>query len=205
MGDWESIFRKKGKVFHKPAPGFREFLRLLKNHDVKRVLDLGCGTGRHSLGLAKAGYEVHSCDISRTGVKMTKAWLGEYGLKNKSRIFSCYEKFPFKDGFFDAVLSTQVIHHNYHDKVLFCIREITRVLRPGGLAFITVAARKTGYRSHDAKKVAPHTYIPLDGPEKGLPHFIYNKTLMRKDFKGFRILELELDKGFHIWMIGIKR
>ncbi|MEM5790534.1 MAG: hypothetical protein QXP77_00545 [Candidatus Aenigmatarchaeota archaeon] len=37
------------------------------------------------------------------------------------------------------------------------------------------------------KIIAPRTYVPLDGREKGLIHFWFNKTLLRKEFRNFKI------------------
>ena len=80
MGDWESIFKKQGRVFLKPQEDMRKVIRLLKKQGVKRVLDLGCGTGRHTIMLAKAGFDVYGTDVSKEGLKLTRKWLK--GLKD---------------------------------------------------------------------------------------------------------------------------
>ena len=202
MGNWESIFRKSGKVFLKIQEDMKKVISLLKKDKVKKILDLGCGSGRHTVLLAKQGFDVYATDVSKAGLKMTRKWLKEEKLSAKLKEHSCYEKFPFKDNTFDAVISTQVIHHNYHDKVKFCISEIERVLKPNGLVFVTVSANKYKRRASKFKIVEPQTYVPLDGEEKGLPHFIYTKTLMRKDFKNFQIISLHKDKGDHWCFLG---
>ena len=50
------------------------------------------------------------------------------------------------------------------------------------------------------KMVAPRTYVPVEGHEKGVPHYVYNKELLRKDFKNFKILKLYVDKANHYCM-----
>ena len=164
MPDRETIFKKQGKVFLKPEKSLQKAINLFKKHDVHRILDLGCGSGRHAVLLAKEGLDVHCIDISQKGLDMTKEWLESSGLKADLKQGSCYDKFPYKDQFFDAVVSTQVIHHNYHEKVKFAISEIQRVLKKDGLAFISIAAKKGKHRARKSKEVAPQTYIPLDGP-----------------------------------------
>ncbi len=202
MGNWEPIFRKKGKVFLKIQEDMKEVVSFLKKEKARKVLDLGCGSGRHAILLAKAGFEVYATDISKSGLGILRKWLKEENLSVKIRQHSCYRKFPFRENFFDAVISTQVIHHNYHDKVRFCISEIERVLKPKGIAFITVSANK--YKRRASKFMMPErrTYIPLDGDEKGLPHFIYTKALMKKDFRDFRVLSLHKDIGDHWCLLG---
>jgi len=66
MGDWESIFQKNGRVFLQPQEDMADIIEILKKHDIRRVLDLGCGSGHHTLLFAKHGFEVHSTYISKT-------------------------------------------------------------------------------------------------------------------------------------------
>jgi ubiquinone/menaquinone biosynthesis C-methylase UbiE len=117
MGDWESIFKAKGKYFYEPEEEVKKIIPLLKKSS--KVLDLGCGTGRHTIEMAKNKMKVYAMDISKSGLELTKKWLKEQALKAHIINASCYEHFPFEDTTFDAVISTQVIHHNYHEKILF--------------------------------------------------------------------------------------
>jgi ubiquinone/menaquinone biosynthesis C-methylase UbiE len=202
MGDWQSIFKKQGRVFTKVQEEMREASKVMRKAGARRVLDLGCGSGRHTIFLAKEGFEIVAADISEEGLELTRRWLAEKKLTANTKEMSCYKRFPFKDDTFDAVISTQVIHHNMHDKVKLCISEIERVLKDGGITFISVAAKKNWMGSGHAKTIAPRTYIPLDGTEKGLPHFIYNKELLRKDFGHFKIIRVGKDKGNHYYLLG---
>jgi len=202
MGDWESIFKKKGKVFIKPQEDMNKVIKLLKKEKVKRVLDLGCGSGRHVVMLAKAGFDVYGTDISKQGLKLTRKWLKESNLKARLKQASCYKRFPFKDNFFDAIISIQVIHHAKIKNIRYCISEMERVLKPGGIIFVSVT--KSSYRimAKNFKMIAPRTYVVLDGPEKGLPHYVYNQILLRKDFKNFKILDLHVDSRSHNCLLG---
>jgi len=202
MADWETIFKEKGKVFSKPHKNMKDIIKLMKKENIKSVLDLGCGSGRHVVLLAKEGFDIYGIDISKEGIKLTKQHLKELKLKAKLKKASCYKKFPFEDNFFDAVISIQVIHHNYIEKIRYCISEIERVLKPNGIIFITVPVKKNKRRAKESKLVKPRTYIPLDGDEKGLPHYLYNRELMKKDFKNFRILDMHIDIDLHYCLLG---
>jgi ubiquinone/menaquinone biosynthesis C-methylase UbiE len=202
MGDWESIFKKSGKVFLKSQEDMRKVISLLKREKAKKILDLGCGSGRHTILLAKQGFDVYASDVTKAGLHMTRKWLQEEHLTAKLQRHSCYEKVPFKDKYFDAIISTQVIHHNFHDKIKFCISEIERVLKPNGIVFITVSANRYKRRASTFTRPEPRTYVPLDGEEKGLPHFIYTKPLMARDFKNFKIISLHKDTGDHWCLLG---
>ncbi len=104
---WDKIFREKGKVFAKPQKDIPKIVRLLKQKGVKRVLDLGCGSGRHLVYLAKEGFEVYGIDIAKYGIKIAKNWLREKGLKANLKIGNIYQKLPYSNDFFDAIISTQ--------------------------------------------------------------------------------------------------
>jgi SAM-dependent methyltransferase len=202
MGDWESLFNKKGKVFHEPQEDMNNVIKYMKKEGVKRVLDLGCGSGRHVVQLSKEGFEVIGTDVSKHGLEITRKWLNEKKLNAKLIEASCYEKFPFKDDYFDAVISVQVIHHNYHKQIKYAISEIERVLKPEGIVFITVSASRFKRGATKFTIPEPRVYVPLDGEEIGLPHLIYTKGLLKQDFKNFEIFNLYMDTGKHYCIFG---
>jgi len=204
MADWETIFKEKGKFFLEPQEDMKNVIKYMKKENVNKVLDLGCGSGRHVILLAKENFSVYGTDISKEGINLTKKNLNELGLKAELKISSCYEMFPFIDNFFDAVISTQVIDHNYIEKIRYCISEIERVLKKDGIFFVTVAANMTNKRrATKLKLVKPRTYILINGNEAGLPHYLYNKILMKKDFNNFEILNMHIDTSKeHFCLLG---
>lgn len=142
MPDWEHIFKKKGKFFNRPHEDMRKLVQLMRKDNVKKVLDLGCGSGRHTVFLARHGFDAYGMDSSRSGLKLTRKWLKQTNLKARLKNASCYERFPYKDNLFDSVISIQVIHHARIKEIKYCISEIERILKPGGIAFITVPKKK---------------------------------------------------------------
>jgi ubiquinone/menaquinone biosynthesis C-methylase UbiE len=195
---WENIFRKEGKVFYKIEPHLRKAEKTFLKNKVRKILDVGCGTGRHTVFLAKK-FKMTGMDISRTGLRLTSEELKKKELKAKLIHASCYERFPFLDDSFDAVISTQVIHHNTHDKVLNCINEIHRVVKNEGFAFITMPYRKNQKKTRK-KMLGKHLYVPVEGREKGVKHFIYTKKVLREDFHSFKSLSIKKDivKGNYV-------
>jgi len=204
INSWEAIFKKKGKVFYKPHESVVELIKLFNRNGVKRVLDLGCGSGRHTVYLAKQGFDVHGLDNSKSGLKMARRWLDELKLKGHLVNSSCYSQFPFKDDFFDAIISVQVIHHARLKDILKCISEIFRVLKPGGYVFVTVTKNRMKGRASKVKVIGERTYVMLDGPEKGIPHYIYTQSLLRKYFSRFEMIKIHEDKHEHYCLLGRK-
>jgi SAM-dependent methyltransferase len=174
MPDWDDVFAKKGKVFTEPHPDMERLAKLFNEKGVLRVLDLGCGTGRHLLFLLKRKFKVYGLDGSPNGLETAKNWLAEENLSSELVCQKIEHKFPYKDGFFDAVISIQVIHHNLMKDIMFTVNEIERILKQEGVIFLTFPLLQGFYVKKDnMKRVEPRTFIPLKGPEKGLPHHFF--------------------------------
>lgn len=144
---------------------------LLQDTGVKRVLDLGCGVGRHSLFLAGKGFEVTALDASRSGLDFARRAADEVGLKIAFQQAQMTD-LPFDDGSFDFVLSWNVIYHGDRAVVLRCLEEIARLLRPGGLFQATMLSKR--HRLYgQGREVAADTFVIEDGDdhEKAHPHF----------------------------------
>jgi len=219
MKQWNKIFKKIGKVFIEPQEDIPKIVRLFEKKGVKRILDLGCGTGRHVVYLAKNGFDVYGIDIAEDGIKIAKKWLKENNLKANLKVGSIYQKLPYKDNFFDAVISTNTIHHERIKNIRKVIKEIERILKPRGLIFITVRRRwfrkflpkfsiieRYGKQKSRYKVIESKTYVPLEGGEKGLPHYLFNRESILKEFKNFRIQNIWFASDRrHYCFLGIKK
>lgn len=120
----------------------------------KRVLEIGCGMGYHTELLIRAGAEVTAIDLSPTSVEATTARLALRGLE-ATVLEGDAEKLPFNDQQFAFVWSWGVIHHSSRTGRI--VREIARVLMPGGECRVMVynrlsgALRATFFREHFLK------------------------------------------------------
>lgn len=99
-------------------------------HRGKRILEVGVGAGTDHLQWARAGCECWGVDLTDRAIETTTKRLELHGLRsNLQRVDA--ETLPFADASFDLVYSWGVIHHA--DDPAAIIREIRRVLRPGGM------------------------------------------------------------------------
>jgi cyclopropane fatty-acyl-phospholipid synthase-like methyltransferase len=108
---WNEIFRERGRVFLDPHEDIPEIAKTLEERRAERLLDLGSGTGRHVVYFARRGLSVWGLDNSLEALRAAEAWLSDEGLHATLVEQSMLDPLPFKDGFFDAVISIQVIHH----------------------------------------------------------------------------------------------
>jgi SAM-dependent methyltransferase len=109
-----------------------------------KVLDLGCGFGRHAFEAARRGASVVALDAGRDeveGVAATFAAMVEAGELAPGSLHANVVQgdalhLPFPDATFDRVICSEVLEHIPDD--LAAMSELTRVLRPGGTMAITV-------------------------------------------------------------------
>ena len=109
----------------------------------ERVLDLGCGFGRHSYEALKRGAEVVACDLARPEVEQVRdlaRLLVAEGEVDESVMAAPVQGnalgLPFDDSSFDRVIASEVLEHITDDETAFA--ELARVLRPGGRLAVTV-------------------------------------------------------------------
>src|SRR3954453_8970209 len=105
----------------------------------KRVLEIGCGMGLHTELMTRAGANVTAIDLTDTAIEATTQRLKLKALE--ARVLQAdAEKMPMPDHSFDFVWSWGVIHHS--SRTAYIVRQIARVLAPGGQCRIMVYNRK---------------------------------------------------------------
>lgn len=210
INPWERIFRLGiPNDLREPYPNFSLILSKIKENDCKRVLDVAVGSGRHSFLLSKEGFDIFGFDLSASAVNLTRNLFKNHGLNGNFCIADMFEKYPYMDGFFDAVVAIQAIYHGTKDDMVKAVSECARVLRPGGLFIFTVSSSKEraslGATKYEGKKIADRTYMPLVGREKGLIHYYPEKDelemMLNTHFSNVRILEDNKNKYLLVTVI----
>ena len=206
---WEDIYHRDGHVFTDIPAIIPEFAELLNNHkECHTLLDVGCGNGRLLTYFAGFDYKVTGLDSSPTALRLSQEWLQRIGLSGN--LFQSDMRFPFPivDSGCDILVSTQVIHHSRLETVLFTISEITRVVRSEGWILITVPIykpREGGGEFQESDEIEHHTFVPLTGTEKGLPHHLFTPEEFGACFPAFEIHTLEGRGDAVIVLIAQKR
>ncbi|XP_063005024.1 alkylated DNA repair protein alkB homolog 8 isoform X2 [Melospiza melodia melodia] len=138
---YEEIATHFSSTRHSPWPRIVEFLRSLPTGSI--VADIGCGNGKY-LGINEDLYMV-GCDRSKNLVDIC-------GEKHFQAFVCDALSVPIRSGSCDACISIAVIHHfSTAERRLATIRELARLLRPGGTALIYVWAMEQEYKNQKSK------------------------------------------------------
>lgn len=217
-GKWNELhlmerFQPKYPSEHVVRFVFTQFPRNLKERSNLKILDLGCGAGRHTIFLAREGFQTYATDISEEGLKVVEKRLEDeklQGILKKANM----DKLPFLDNFFDGIISNAVLCYNDFKGCQNSISEIYRTLKKDGIALVFTRTTDD-YRYGKGKQVDKNTFILdiEDTNEKGMVmHFLdraeindifgkFNKIILEKTETTFSNLE----KKNSDWIIIVRK
>lgn len=215
LTQWGGIYKAGRDKYHyydinRPHESMGKVASLFRDNNVKKVLDLGVGTGRNLIYLSKKRFNVCGIDIAQEGIGRCKKKLKKEGLSAKLKIGNIFEGLPYSDNAFDAIVSVQSLQHGSLNQIKNALDELKRILRPGGLIFVTLCGRYSRNKLRyclvkTAKKLAPKTYVPTIGEEAGLIHYIYDKKTIQNHYKNFKIMDFWRDSNDYYCFIGKNR
>lgn len=134
---FEDITRKRyqGREWHVPVvaqfPAFRG----------KDVLEVGCSIATDGLEFAKNGARYVGVDLTPKSIELAKERFNLFGVPGRFEVANAEKRLPFPDDSFDHVYSFGVIHHSPVPESI--VREIDRVLRPGGTLTVMLYNRSS--------------------------------------------------------------
>jgi len=185
MKDWNSLYQERGVVQKDLSPKAGDAVDFLREAKAVRILDLGCGTGRHAVYLAQNGFAVIGCDSSEAALLIVK------GILPEAEFQVCdVGSLPYRNQSLDGIFCHAVIQHGTLATIKRAIGEIHRVLRGGGALFLTVTSTKhpeylTG------REIEPGTKMNIDAIDGDMPHHYFTEQEMRELFGRFIIVKLE--------------
>jgi ubiquinone/menaquinone biosynthesis C-methylase UbiE len=115
----------------------------------RRVLDVGCGFGRFPITFARHGAEVFGVDLQSRYLSLSRVFAQREEVRPPTVAVARAEALPFPDEAFDVVHCRLVL--NYVDMKV-AIREMRRVLVPGGRLFLTMVT--LGNVLHDLSRMS---------------------------------------------------
>lgn len=149
---WEESYRRKENFVYYPH---EEVIRFFSKYVAKRtgldsvvhkygnnetpakVLDLGCGIGRHVIFAHEMKTEAYGVDLSETAIEIAVEWAKRKKLPEpETRIRQCDStKMSFDDNYFDFIISHGVLDSMSIHNCINSLKESARVLKPDGLFY----------------------------------------------------------------------
>jgi SAM-dependent methyltransferase len=188
-GVWEAWYQRKLGIVEPEIP---RLVKLLTANESKRVLDVGCGTGRHVAYLALNGFETYGFDISENALDKARGILREKNVVATLAVADMFKPFPYEDEFFDAVVATRVIHHGYLKEIRKIASEMNRVLARNGFMFVQSSAWLPGEKIENpsAIEVEPRTLVWSEGEEANILHHSFSREELLGLFPNQQIIDL---------------
>lgn len=169
--EWEEFFDREAdyylqEPFTKHTKKEIDFLlEEFKLPEGAKILDVGCGVGRHSIELAKRGYCVTGIDISQKMLEKAKEWAQKKDvevelIKADAARFECNEEFDAAiclcEGAFSLLgLSDDPIEHD-----LGILRNIYKSLKPGGKFILTALSALSRIKKATNEDIASGVFDP---------------------------------------------
>ena len=194
---WNNYWKDESNhnPWDQPDKAVIDLLEKIDRSKINKVLDLGCGIGRHALLCAKAGFSVTAVDLSSEALAVLRKKAQEEGAKIKI-VEGAYASNLFPRNYFDMVIAFNVIYHGYRKDFETAVATVNYWLKPGGLFFFTCATRRDG-KYGSGEKVAPNTFKPLNSIHPGDIHYFSDENDMRDFLREFTIKDKKIDE--HSW------
>jgi len=155
------------------SPLVEEFTDFLLKKGMSKVLDLGCGLGRHMRYMAGKGLSVVGCDISEETLVMAEELANKANLK-LDFVRGDYMDLPFNNAAFQGVIAINTLHHDFPESIYRAFREIHRVIKPDGyLAFdpLSVGDGRFG----NGRPLGDKLFVL-----HGIPHYFFDKEELER-------------------------
>ena len=184
IGGYDKVYKENSEIQKEVAGSIIESVLFFRQNKIKKILDLGCGTGRNTSYLKNGGFDVLGCDVSSEALNIAK--------KNVAGVF--FEQCPmsslsFPDDLFDGVVCNHVLQHGMINDIKKAVDEIYRVLRPNGVILLEVASTESS-KYLKGTEVETNTRINVGGSDGHVPHHFFTKEEIQEFFKFFEILQL---------------
>jgi SAM-dependent methyltransferase len=187
---WDEVYKKNQEFFGEDPSAFaRKALALFRKNGVSNLLELGPGQGRDTIFFAENGIAVTGVDYSNQSVAEinAKAAAREFASKIKAQYQDLRQPLPFPDGSFDACYSHMLLcMHLSKGEIGFAVREMHRVLRPGGLAAYSVRSTFDPHYGYSGAKHIGEQIYEVGG---FVVHF-FSEEMVRKFARGFEIANI---------------
>ena len=187
---WDTAWTRVSKP-HKELPKLpyiHEVARKFKKYQVKRVLDLACGSGWLTIFLSKYGFDVTGIDIAKPATELGQTWAQE---ENAKVTFICGDilNLPFDDKSFDAIVCNSSLEHFRLDQAKLIFDKIHKVIADKGFFF--GCFDQVGSGKGEYFELNDQTHVYTDEMRKGMMLRNFSDQELKDLLRNFDILSFD--------------
>lgn len=173
--------------YYRKRVGVEEFVDLRPWNPKPKVLDAGCGIGRHVHLFDRYGFDAWGVDGSSEAVAAAHLWRVAMSKPTQRITHNSLQSLPFETEFFDCVVSHSVLDSMSFDDAVLSIREIDRILSRTGLLCFDLIRHDHRAPSHDFADEIIVTSLHEHGTIQS--YFNFEKILKLLDETRIKLLE----------------
>ncbi len=203
---WELSFSKKDNYLFYPH---EEVIRFISKYYAKRsglrklekkqvdfipkVLDLGCGIGRHIIFSHSMEMEAYGIDLSENAIEFAKEWAKIEGISNIDAKIKQGDitKMPFEKDFFDFIISHGVLDSMTYENSMNSFKDAARVLKKNGFFYCDLVS---GDDSNHNPDYSGEEIVSTDHEFNTIQLFFNQELLKKIVLPYFKIHEIILIK-----------
>lgn len=148
---WSTRYRNEGFIWgQEPSPCAIEAAQHFRRGAAQRLLVLGCGYGRDAAHFAQQGFDVTAVEFSAAALELARSWTSsEHGIPPINYLLDNIAELGQPNSSFDAVFSHRTLHLLLSkERLTKAFAHIRRVLKPGGLACVSLRNPRDPTRKH---------------------------------------------------------
>ena len=186
--DWKKNIDKE---WLKPSLESYYFANLWKSENKIRLLDLGCGLGRHSMLFYDYGFKVTACDITPYAIEYIKNWQKERNISFD--VIECdMLNMPFKDNSFDCIYAYHVLSHTNLEGFKKLFDKIYDILDTNGEIYFDVLSKKCFlYKESGYPKIDNNTILSKAENEMDVPHICFDYEELKEILSKFEMVNIK--------------
>jgi ubiquinone/menaquinone biosynthesis C-methylase UbiE len=156
-----------------------------------KILDVGCGGGRHVKLFAEQGFDVSGVDFSKEAITQAKKMLKRFNLSAELQQGDM-TNLPYEDNLFDGIISFGVFYYIDSAGMKKAIGELHRVLKKNGRALIQTRTADD-YRFGKGRETGKNTFVLeiKETNERGMPIHFLTKEDVYEYYSKFSKINIE--------------
>jgi len=179
---WSNFYQQHGRFYLLPHPALKSLIHKCRQRGIKKILDLGCGSGRNLVRLAEEGFQVSGLDFSPSAAQLAEKWLHQKGVDGDIIVGNFDDKTKdFPDKSFGAAIAINSLEYADLDELKRNLLQINRLLKPEGILLLVYRSKGTKIKHPEVETL----FLEQDQLEKEVGRYFHVSEISKDNDKNF--------------------